>query len=194
MTSRATDSSEAAPLGRSLAIAYKANPLVQWMFAEDLSQERLGGLFTSLVEFGLQHGLVYRSSNCDGAAIWFPPIGGDRTGESNLEVAADTAEWSSGRRGDALAVLAAARPAERHFYLDAVGVVPQGRHRGTASDLLKPVLVDCDNDGIGAYLENSDPANANFYARHGFEEVAPLSMPQGAPVVVSMWRKPRPAP
>ena len=194
MTSRVTDSSEAASLGWSLAIAYKANPLVQWMFAEDLSQERLGGLFTSLVEFGLQQGLVYRSPNRDGAAIWFAPIGSDRIGESNLDVAAGTAEWSSGRRGDALAVLATARPAEPHFYLDAVGVVPRGRRRGTASDLLTPVLADCDNDGIGAYLENSDPANTSFYARHGFEEVAALPMPQGAPAVVSMWRKPRRVP
>ena len=175
-------------LGDSLAVAYEVNPLVQWMFHDDLSQKRLRGLFTSLVEFGVKNGLVYASAADEGAAIWFPPI---PETVDQLDVTTDTAQWSGGRRDAALAALAASRPTAPHFYLDAVGVVPDGRCRGTASTLLAPVLAMCDAGGVGGYLENSDSANSSFYRRQGFEEIGAIPMPEGAPVVVSMWRQPR---
>jgi GNAT superfamily N-acetyltransferase len=198
MARRVTDPDGAAPLGRALALAYASNPLVRWMFAEDLSRPRLEGLFTSLVEFGLRYGCVYESADAEGAAIWFPPIGDDRfvSDEPAPNVEADTTEWSSDRRGAALEALGAARPTAPHFYLDAVGVVPLQRRHGMASGLLAPVLAECDSKGIGAYLENSDPANTAFYARHGFEQLNSIPMPTGGPPIVSMWRNPeqRPGP
>ena len=176
-------------LGRSLAVAYEANPLVRWMFADNLSLPRLISLFCALVRLGIREGQVYRSLDGEGAAIWFPPL--ESTG--GPDVAGGTSEWSSRRRAAALGVLAAARPAERHFYLDAVGVVPTQRRRGVASGLLAPVLAQCDGDGIPAYLENSDPANIAFYGRNGFVEIGPLPMPVGCPPIVAMRRSPRSA-
>jgi hypothetical protein len=174
-------------LGRALALAYKANPLVEWMFEDDLSQTRLQGLFTSLIVLGIKKGLVLASNAGDGASIWFPPNPGSM---EQLSVTASTSQWSGGRRDTALAMLAEGRPLEPHYYLDAVGVIPNHRRQGTASALLAPVLTTCDATGVGAYLENSDPENIGFYGRHGFEEVGPLPMPEGAPLVVSMWRSP----
>jgi GNAT superfamily N-acetyltransferase len=193
MSELVTDSANLPRLGRSLALAYEANPLVRWMFGEDLSLLRLEGLFTSLVEFGLRYGLVYASAEGDGAAIWFPPIGNARFSSDHPapDVAANTAEWSSGRRGEVLEALASNRPGEPHFYLDAVGIMPACRRQGMASALLKPALAQCDAMTVGAYLENSDPANTSFYARHGFEEVHQIVMPEGAPPIVSMWRPPK---
>ena len=188
MTAELAELDNAPELGKALAVAYEANPLVRWMFEDDLSSARLQGLFTSLVEFGIKNGLVYNVSDRDGASIWFPPIS---EGLDQLDVTTDTSEWSGGRRDAALAVLAAGRPTEPHFYLDAVGVTPTRRRQGIASALLAPVLAVCDSRGLGAYLENSDPANSTFYRRHGFTEVGPLPMPEGAPLVVSMWRQPR---
>jgi GNAT superfamily N-acetyltransferase len=193
VSGRVKDPAAVPQLGRSLALAYETNPLVRWMFAEDLSETRLEGLFTSLVGFGLRYGLLYGSSDYEGAAIWLPPTGDDHYALEDPvpDVAADTAEWSSGRRGAALEALASNRPTEPHFYLDAVGVLPTSRRRGLASALLNPVLADCDATASGAYLENSDPANASFYARHGFEEIGRIVMPEGAPGIVAMWRRPQ---
>jgi GNAT superfamily N-acetyltransferase len=175
-------------LGRSLGIAYQDNPLVQWMFADDLTEKRLCGLFTALVEFGIKNGLVYQTDHGDGAAIWFPPNPEDWDA---LDVTTDTSEWSGGRRDAVLAVLAVGRPIEPHYYLDALGVVPSARRQGKASRLLAPVLHKCDVEGIGGYLENSDPTNRSFYRQHGFEEIGALPMPDDAPLVVAMWRQPR---
>lgn len=99
MTVRVTNPAQAVPLGQTLALAYEVNPLVRWMLADDLSPARLGGLFASLVGFGLRYGLVYRSAVGDGAAIWFPPTGDDlfAIDESMPSVETDTAERSSGR-------------------------------------------------------------------------------------------------
>ena len=188
MTVRLAELEEATILGNSLAVAYELNPLVRWMFEDDLSEVRLRGLFTSLVEFGIKNGEVFASSAGEGAAIWFPPI---LDQWDHLDVTTDTSEWSGGRRDAALAVLAEGRPTEPHYYLDAVGVLPTMRRHGTASSLLAPVLTRCDTDGVGAYLENSDPANPSFYRRQGFEETGILPLPEGAPLVVPMWRTPR---
>jgi len=158
------------------------------MLSEDLSMNRLVGLFTSLVSLGVRDGVVYCSEGGDGASIWFPPTGSDR---EEVDVTRSTSDWTSSRRGAALGVLAAARPAVPHYYLDAVGVVPGRRRRGVASALLAPVLGGCDRDRVPAYLENSDPANAAFYGALGFVEVERLRMPEGAPVIVGMWREPR---
>jgi GNAT superfamily N-acetyltransferase len=187
VTVRLAQLEEAASLGDLLAVAYKANPLVRWMFEDDLSDARLRSLFTSLVEFGTKNGEVYASEGGEGAAIWFPPISDQW---DSLDVTTDTADWSGGRRDAALAVLAEGRPRDPHYYLDAVGVVPTVRRQRTGSSLLAPVLAQCDANGVGAYLENSDPANSSFYRRQGFAETVELPMPEGAPPVVSMWRSP----
>lgn len=182
---RITDQAGAPVLGKALATAYRSNPLVQWMFEDDLSDTRLQGLFTSLVGLGMKNGLVYSFAPHEGGAIWFPPVLPERVAP---DVTCATAAWTAGRRDAALAVLAAHRPTERHFSLDAVGIVPERRRRGEASALLAPALAMCDADGVGAYLENSDAANAPFYRRQGFVETGALPMPEGAPPVVSMWR------
>jgi hypothetical protein len=66
---------DAVDLGGSLALAYLSNPLVRWMFEDDLSETHLQGLFTSLVEFGVKNGQVFTSTTGGAAAIWFPPAG-----------------------------------------------------------------------------------------------------------------------
>jgi GNAT superfamily N-acetyltransferase len=158
------------------------------MFEDDLSEKRLRGLFTSLVEFGIRNGLVYQIASREGASIWFPPI--DNSGK-NLDLATDTSAWSGGRRDAVLGALAEGRPSQPHHYLDAVGVVPKLRRQGAATALLAPMLARCDVERVGAYLENSDPANTHFYGEQGFEATGLLPMPAGAPAVVSMWRDPK---
>jgi ribosomal protein S18 acetylase RimI-like enzyme len=57
--------------------------------------------------------------------------------------------------------------------------------------VLQPVLERCDDEGLPAYLESSNPRNWSFYERHGFRPLDELPMPSGAPTVLAMRRDPR---
>ena len=61
----------------------------------------------------------------------------------------------------------------------------------TGPSLLSPVLDQCDEKRLPAYLESSNVRNVPFFERHGFVAGSPLDVPVGAPVVVPMRREPR---
>ncbi|HZT84519.1 MAG TPA: GNAT family N-acetyltransferase [Gaiellaceae bacterium] len=95
------------------------------------------------------------------------------------------------RASKALNATARAHPkSPPHWYLLAVGVVPEEVGRGRGSALLRPVLQRCDEERAPAYLEASTEANARLYARLGFEprdEIDVLPGVRSRP----MWREPR---
>jgi GNAT superfamily N-acetyltransferase len=90
----------------------------------------------------------------------------------------------------AMNVMARAHPKEPHWYLMAVGVVPEAQGQGRGTALLHPVLSCCDEDGVPAYLEASTAENARLYERLGFESRAELEILPGLRVR-PMWREPR---
>lgn len=80
-------------------------------------------------------------------------------------------------------------PDPPHFYLAVLGTDPAAQGRGLGSALLRGVLDQCDQDGIGAYLESSKESNIAFYARHGFRVLEPIELLRG-PTMWKMWRDP----
>ena len=56
--------------------------------------------------------------------------------------------------------------------------------------LLKTALKRCDDDGVIAYLESSNPKNIPLYERHGFE-VMGLIQPGDFPPLYPMLRPAR---
>jgi GNAT superfamily N-acetyltransferase len=81
--------------------------------------------------------------------------------------------------------------APEHWYLAVLGTEPSRQGQGLGSTLLAPVLEQCDEQAIGAYLESSKESNIAFYARHGFRVTAELRLLRGPPMW-AMWRDPRP--
>ena len=90
-----------------------------------------------------------------------------------------------------MAAMDAGHPKEPHRYLYFVGVRTAAQRTGVGASLLTSVLDRCDAEGLPAFLENSNPANTAFYARHGFVERAHVKLPEGAPPFLPMWREPR---
>ena len=64
----------------------------------------------------------------------------------------------------------------------------QGRGRGAL--MIKNMLDRCDDEGIIAYLEASNPRNISFYERHGFEAVGEVLVGNPEPLT-PMIRTPR---
>ena len=67
---------------------------------------------------------------------------------------------------------------------------PAQQSKGIGSELLQYALAPCDEQGMFAYLESSNPANVPFYQRHGFEVVAEIQV-GSSPTVRPMIRSPR---
>ena len=82
-------------------------------------------------------------------------------------------------------------PTEPHYYLEVLGTRKDGQSKGIGSSVINAVLERCDEEGVPAYLESSNPRNIPFYARHGFESTDEIVCGKGAPTVTAMWRDPR---
>jgi len=130
----------------------------------------------------------------EAAAVWIPPQGPDGPepdmsmlrAVNDLAFGAETME----ARTMALMPLLTAHPTTPHWYLSLVGTRASARGRGLASAVISAVTDRCDADGVGAYLESSDPANVPLYQRHGFVVTAEAAI-DGGPTVPLMWRDPR---
>jgi GNAT superfamily N-acetyltransferase len=183
----------------TLADAFAHDPILSWMFgASPASADRITRLFDIVLreEFRKPAHLVETMNDASGAAIWMDV--GD-SGMSNADIARNAPQMLSlfrtgiGRTLRLMSAMDATHPKELHRYLYFVGVRQATQGSGVGAALLASVLDRCDADGIPAYLENSNPANAAFYARHGFVERPAEGFPKGAPPMMPMWREPRSA-
>jgi GNAT superfamily N-acetyltransferase len=166
------------------------------MKASPPTDARLTVFFRALLaaELRKDRHLVEMSDDGGGAAIWLDV--GD-PGMSNGDLVRSFPKMVSvfrtgfGRTMRLMTAMEATHPVEPHRYLYFVGVRRDRQGTGLGAALLASVLDRCDADGTPAYLENSNPANAAFYARHGFVERDPVALPGGAPPMIPMWRNPR---
>lgn len=182
------------PLGSMLADAFAADPLWEWIVGDAGRWERrAAAMFAHEVKGRLRNGHAYTTDDLAGAALWAPPgcwrppvfelLG------SALPMARLTGV-AGGRRGISfLGGMERAHPSGDHWYLAVLGTNPAHQGRGVGSAVMEPVLRRCDQDGTGAYLESSNPANVAFYEGHGFEVTDEIT-PGGSPPVHLMWRDP----
>jgi ribosomal protein S18 acetylase RimI-like enzyme len=77
-------------------------------------------------------------------------------------------------------------PQELHWHVGPIGVLPELQGKGIGSKLIEKCIGIIDQDGMGAYLETSNPANPPLYRRFGFsvtDEASVNSVPN-----YFMWR------
>lgn len=84
-----------------------------------------------------------------------------------------------------------AHPHQPLWYLQVLATDPEHQRRGVGSALLAPVLEDCDEQGLPAYLETQKFDNLAYYRQHGFELEQTLDPVAGAPSLWTMIRHPR---
>jgi RimJ/RimL family protein N-acetyltransferase len=68
-------------------------------------------------------------------------------------------------------------------------VSPEAQGQGIGTELIRPTLDCCDEEGLPAYLEASSERNAALYARLGFELKDELRF-AGSPPLRLMLRPP----
>ncbi|MEE2777063.1 MAG: GNAT family N-acetyltransferase [Acidobacteriota bacterium] len=174
---------------QALTAAFIADPLMRWMFPEAADYlEYFPRLVRVFVGPAFEQGAAHATPGFEGAAIWYAPGGGpDEEGVGKLVAEA----FSSSKREEVFALF---EEMDRHhpndrevWYLPTIGVDPAYQRRGIGAALLQRQFGVCDQAGIQAYLESSNPANMSLYERHGFRTTGQIQV-GSSPVVHPMLR------
>lgn len=141
-------------------------------------------------------GHVYLAATADGeqpagAALWEPPDPTERLIDT-LPAAAAYLRIFGARLLDAARTAESTRlfrPKVAHWYLHALGVLPDRHGQGIGAALLQHGLRLADATGHGIYLEASHTGVIDFYRRHGFQVLAVIPT-SGTTPMTGMWRPP----
>ena len=178
-----------------LGRAFASDPVVTALFGEEaVEASRLAQYFELECRLAFAgHGEVWLDDDGLGAALWRRPGGYPEPLSAAIRVLPRALrlfprQFLRASRGTAR--LARVHPREPHWYLVAVGVVPEATGQGRGTALLAPVLERCDAERLPAYLEASTEDNARLYARLGFERRDAVEIHAGVHVH-PMWREPR---
>ena len=175
----------------TLMLAFSSDPCLRYVL--DTPEKLLRGFHAFADAMGgaaLDEGTAWIADDIAGAALWLPPsVTSDR--EAMMAVIGELA------REEKLPVLAEVgdtiarhHPEEPHWYLAMIGVDPGRQGRGYGSALLRASLRRCDEEGVIAYLESSNPKNVPLYERHGFEVIG-FVQAGDFPGIHPMVRQPR---
>jgi GNAT superfamily N-acetyltransferase len=188
---------DASHAGRVLGRAFTTDPVFTWLMqGRPQLERRLSLVFSAFAAGALRKpdAQVLVSPDNAAASIWLPPRGWRTPVTEVLRHAPQLLRAFGTGTPRALSLLSNVEkhhPVEPHWYLEAIGTVPEARGKGIGPSVLRPVLEHCDAAGLPAYLESSNPRNLTFYERHGFVRRPLFPLPPGCPVITPMWRDPR---
>lgn len=183
--------------GAVLGRAFVEDPIWGWLVRGPDREKRLTSVFTAFAGTAsrTRGAAVLVTTAHTAAAVWLPP--GAWRAPLHDQVRAAPTLTRALRPGGVLRGLRLQNavdphhPREPHWYLEALGAVPEARGTGVGPSVVQPVLDHCDDQGLPAYLESSNPRNWSFYERLGFVRGTPADVPSGCPVLMPMRRKPR---
>jgi len=190
---------DAAEAGDVLAAAFAADPNMLWMAHHPRDPTaRFRPFFTADVRLATRRDghdvfVLEADGRIEGVAVW-TGIDEWKTSLSDnirLTPAALRTFRFPLRAMRIQAAVERAHPSAPHFFLAVFGVHTRARGRGYGSAMLRDMTGRLDEQGIDAYLESSNPRNESIYRRHGFEVSGEITVPQGAPPLVPMWRPTR---
>lgn len=178
---------------QALTLAFVRDPVMRWLFP---SPQAYLTHFPKFAEaFGAPAfgaGTAWRSDDASGVALWFPS---GVHPDAEAIAAAVFGAIAPAQHADAVGVMeqmGAFHPQEPHWYLAILGVDAARQGQGLGAQLMRDALARCDEEGLIAYLESSNPANVSLYQRHGFEVVGEIQAGD-SPVSFPMLRPARSA-
>ncbi|PZC47057.1 MAG: Ribosomal protein S18 acetylase RimI [Chloroflexi bacterium] len=185
-----------------LCRAFDDDPHVRYLFPEEAKRSKgLVWLMTGIVRMGFLYGEVHATEAMDGVAVWLAP-GYPKVG---LKQSIRTGWWSApfvlGLSGmmrlSGFAVLERSKDRHMkapHWFLSAIGVLPEKQGEGIASRLIRPMLPRADAEGMPCYLDSSKEGNVAIYRRYGFEVTEQIQIGKDGPPGWTMTRPGVPGP
>ncbi|OAF19222.1 acetyltransferase [Bradyrhizobium neotropicale] len=167
----------------TIVLGFAADPLARWSWPD--SNQYLSSMPEFVVACGgraFENGTAYIAAGLRAAALWLPP--GVQQDEPALdalmerslrpEIAEDMACLRNG--------MAEHHPPEPHWYLPLIAADPNWAGQGLGSQLMQHALRRCDEEGVAAYLESSNPQNITLYRRHGFKIIGEIQHGSSPPL------------
>ncbi len=168
----------------TLTAAFIADPVMRWIYpaAEDYL-DAYPRFLKAFCGSGIADGTAFADEPLSGACIWLAP--GSRV--SDGAVAAVVKETVAPERLETFGAITEQIDQyhphdEPLWYLPCIGVDAAGQGKGVGSALMKHALRLCDEQGVRAYLESSNPANISLYERHGFEVMGRIQAGSAPPI------------
>lgn len=175
----------------AVTLGFAADPVTRWVWPDAETYLDAMPEFVALFSGpGLDHQTVYRTDCGKGVAMWMPP-GVEADNDAAIALLAGTvAPERLEEVGAYFELMDEFHPEERCWYLPFIAADPAFTGRGLGAALMKHALRRCDEDGLPAYLESSNPRNISLYERHGFEAIGQIQ-PGDSPLMTPMLRMPR---
>ena len=180
-------------IGDITADAFRNDPFNLWLFRKFAG---IKALFRHQARrIYLPRGFAYRLGD-EGACMWAMPGTDTQFTFADYAIFAVPTLLTCGPGAVSRAIatgeaMEQAHPDFPHAYLFSIGVRQASQGKGLGRKLIQPVLDACDRANMPAYLENSNPANAGFYASCGFEQTGEIKPTDDAPPLIPMVRQPR---
>ena len=169
------------------------NPVLSWVFPDESRRpEGIRGYMETFIAAYGDDGVLEIEDGGEGAALWAKPGVPQLAGDDAVALIDLIRDHNGDRTNLVLGTLGAIHPPEEpHWYLNVIAARRGARSRGVGARLLEPFLERADQEGIGIYLESSNPKNLSFYDRYGFQYFgAAIDLPGAGPLLQPMWRPP----
>lgn len=179
-------------VGEYIGAAFAQDALSLWSIGKPSAVAFVYQLLAERLYVPAGQSTIVRGS---GGALWLPPRK-SKTVPLGATLAMVKHLFSSGGFRQLLRAvrvdqaLQIRRPKTAHYYLFAIGVLPEARGRGIGEKLLRHTLTIADQENTPAYLENTNPRNTPLYERVGFRARDAFEPIPGCPPIVPMWRDP----
>jgi ribosomal protein S18 acetylase RimI-like enzyme len=172
----------------TIVLGFAADPMTRFAWPDP--SEYLRTMPRMVNAFGgraFEHGTAYITEGARAAALWLPPGVEPDEAEMNAIMEESLRPEIAGDIGAIMKGMAEHHPHEPHWYLPLIAADPKWIGQGLGALLMKHALRRCDEEGIAAYLESSNPRNISLYERHGFKIVGRIQS-GSSPVVTPMLR------
>lgn len=174
-----------------MAEAFRFDPMQEWLFPNERHRTaRLRRVYELDVRHRLNGAATAALFGSAGIGFWEPPGAEPLSRATALRIAPgylSVAAHHPVRARQVLRQVLERRPSEPHWYLSHLAVDVNRRRCGIGRRLLDVGIERAGRDGVGVYLETSNPTNLSFYDAAGFRQVGIVRV-AGAPPVWLLWR------
>ena len=171
----------------TIVTAFAADPLLRWILpCADKYLNHSAGIFDGFGGVAFDAGTAYQVADFAGVALWVPPSHAQHHDNDDAEFSSSLTQLVVPEQMEEVATvltqMQSYHPDYDCWYLPLIGVDPGHQGRGLGAQLMKYALASCDEAGLPAYLESSNPANISLYERFGFEVMGRIQTKTSPPV------------